>query len=170
VLQTSVFTSEKKKKYVWFLLKRIHPSIVHRLAKIRSWRQQVQERNPDSPLSAPPGGSQNVYRLEGIYNHFIEFWVCPRASSHLDMPGKPSKEGELEGSESDARNTSADSFWCGGASTLLQALSTSNLISKGEPSQHLKETHFSRLYPRPRSLGQNPDLWAQVRVGTKMEQ
>jgi len=31
-------------------------------------------------------------------------------------------------------------------------------ISKAEPSPPLKETHFSRLYPRPHSLGQNPDL------------
>ena len=52
----------------------------------KSRRKTYTSRSP-----APPGGSRGVPRSEGIHNPTSMLWVCPGASSQLDVPGKSPK-------------------------------------------------------------------------------
>jgi len=73
----------------------IHPSLSS--AYLRSGRGAIspggKPRHPSTQLHspAPAGGSRDIPRPEGIYNPIYMFWICPGASSQLDVPEKTAK-------------------------------------------------------------------------------
>ena len=54
-------------------------------------RRKPRQPSPQRPFPAPPGGSQGVPRSDMTCNSSSVFWICPGASSQLDMREKTSK-------------------------------------------------------------------------------
>ncbi|MEQ2234978.1 hypothetical protein ILYODFUR_036936 [Ilyodon furcidens] len=118
---------------------------------------------PQTPLPAPPGGTQGVPRPAERHSPSSVSWAVPWASSRWDVPGTPPEEGIQEASGIGARATQLAPLDVEEQRLYSEPLPDGRAphpISKGVPGHPTEEAHFSRLYPGSRSFAHDPKFMA----------